>query len=99
MQLAAASLNGAGRPPGDQTPEYSAIVSPSRNPPPRPDAASVLPERGAWREVMVMGIHAKRLKSCPCQANTDIDHPDEALLKGISAQGKPAGGERIGGGR
>jgi len=40
---------------------------------------------------MVMGIQGQtRRESCPSQANTDIDYPDDGrLLKGAWLRGKP----------
>jgi hypothetical protein len=49
----------------------------------------VLQRRGAWREVVVMGIPGHNGSNLArTQANTDIDHPDEAMATGSSAQGQ-----------
>ena len=54
-----------------------------------PNTVDMLQREGAGRELMVMGITGQNGQYLArAQANTDVDHPDEAIGKGRLAQGQ-----------
>ena len=49
----------------------------------------MLQREGTWRELMVMGITGQDGQHLArAQANTDVEHPDQAIGKGRLAQGQ-----------
>src|SRR5713101_4676130 len=54
-----------------------------------PNTVDAVEREGLWSELMVMGITGQDGHNLArAQANTDVDHPDEAVTKGSLAQGR-----------
>ena len=54
-----------------------------------PNTVDMLQREGAWSELMVLGITGQDGQYLArAQANTDVDHPDQAIGKGRLAQGQ-----------